>query len=58
MKTAVSAVSLLFVLLSCTYEGIAPAKTFPLREIHYNFETGEKIGEKTFEYDEEGNLIR
>lgn len=49
---------MLFVLVSCTYEGIAPIKNAPVREIYYDFEAGEKTGEKTFSYDANGNLIR
>jgi hypothetical protein len=58
MKTGLSLSCLALVLLSCAYEGIAPTRTLPLREIHYDYETGEKVGEKTFVYNASGNLLR
>ena len=52
---------ILFVcMLSCTYEGIERINDGttepPVREVHYNLETGAIIAEKNYTYDDRGNL--
>ncbi|MBA4053713.1 MAG: hypothetical protein C0490_03285 [Marivirga sp.] len=44
-------------LTSCLDENPAVMNVLPAKEIHYNFETGEKLGEKTLSYDNQGNLV-
>jgi len=48
---------LTLLLMGCEYEGISPSTDVPVREIHYNFETGERVGTKTFAYDANNNLL-
>jgi hypothetical protein len=49
-------------LISCNNDYFdAPPPTvsqLPSKETHYNFETGEKIGQKSFKYDQSGRVIR
>jgi hypothetical protein len=43
-------------LLGCSYHTLPPVGVLPAREIHFDFETGEQIGVRTFTYDWNGNI--
>jgi hypothetical protein len=62
MKIQVVSAILFVTMLSCTYNGIEDVSknvvTNPvMREVHYNFTTGEKIAERNYTYDDRGNPI-
>lgn len=50
--------SMVSVLVSCMDESPERNAALPVKEIHYNFETGQKIGEKRLTYNRSGKLIR
>jgi hypothetical protein len=50
--------SLVGLLVSCADDSPERAAGLPVKEIYFNFETGQKFGEKKFTYDSRGNVIR
>lgn len=58
MKGGSIAIWLLLILFACTDSAIGPNQIIPLREIHFDLTTGEKIGEKNFEFNEKSLLVR
>ncbi len=58
MKSPGLITCLLLLLTACEYNGLGPSVARPTREIHTLQSTGEQVGVKTFEYDNNGNLTR
>jgi hypothetical protein len=58
MKPGIILTCCLLVLNSCHYEGIAPDVPRPTRAVYYDFDSGTKLGEVSYEYNSWGKLSR
>ncbi|HZY80172.1 MAG TPA: hypothetical protein VFE50_11660 [Cyclobacteriaceae bacterium] len=57
MKTGFS-LCLIVLLAACQYEGIAPDVPVATRAVYYDFDSGAKLGEASYEYNKFGKLSR